>query len=927
MPAIPFGSPFLVNNIYAGFQYRPAIAALANGGFVISWQDDSDALKSDEVHFARYDAYGVRLTPAGTDGTANTIDGSSQFESSIAAFADGKYVVVWTDASEESPDFDNRAVRGQVFNADGSKSGSEFIANSTFPLSQDEPSVTVLDTGKFVVTWSSEIVTASGTTDIIGRLFNADGSPAGSEFTINQQVTGNQVSSEVHALAFGGFAVVWDDEENTPATGNQIKTFIRFYNSSGTATSAAIVANSATAGSPKEIDVTELIDTRIVVTYTDDDFTTSDGSGSAVIFRIYNPATSTFGAEIVANTTTSNDQRDAQVAALHDGQFVIVWTDKSASGGDTSFDAVRMQVFSSTGAKVGSEILVNSATTFEQRNPAVTVLADGRFVVTWEDNSQTGADAQSFAIRARIYDARIAAIDYEGTTGADQCQGSAFNDTINGLAGNDSLFGGNGIDIILGGIGIDTIDGESGNDDLQGEANNDTLKGGAGNDKLNGGTGNDTMEGGIGDDTYYVDSVSDVVTELPNQGTDTVITTLTNYTLGANVEKLQLTAAGNASGTGNELNNTLTGNSFENVLVGGLGADYMAAGLGDDTYYVDNVGDATVEAAAAGNDGVIAFITHALRPNIEDLILFGAGNLNGTGNTLANTISGNSDSNILNGLAGADDMTGFGGNDTYYVDNAGDTTTEALGAGIDIVRSTVNWTLAANIEKLYLLGSVANGSGNDLSNYIYGNSAANTLDGKAGADRLFGAGGNDTYTADSAGDLIFETIAGAPGGVDKVNASVNHTLSTNVENLTLTGSNTINGTGNNLANTIVGNSNNNFVDGKGAADTLTGGLGGDQFVFTTALGGGNVDTITDFNVTNDFIRLDSAIFTGLAGGFLAAAAFRIGAAAADASDRIIYNSATGALLFDVDGAGGAAAQQFAIISTGLAMTGSDIFVF
>ncbi|MFN0194180.1 MAG: beta strand repeat-containing protein [Aestuariivirga sp.] len=930
MAVIPVGIPFLVNNLYPGSQYRPAISALANGGFAISWQDESGLGSpdfSDDVRFARFDAFGNRLTAAGTDTLANTTLDSAQFESSIAAFADGKFVMVWTDASETSPDFDNRSVRGQVFNADGTKSGSEFIVNSTFPLSQDEPSVTVLTNGKFVVTWSSEIVTASGATNIIGRVFNADGTPSGSEFTVNSAVAGDQLSSEVHALSTGGFAVVWDDNFFDPILSPDPKTFIRFYNAAGTATSAALLANSAAAGTPLEVDLAELSDGRVVVTYTDDDFTTGDGSGSAVRARIYNPATSTFGAVINVNTTTSNDQRDAQVAALDNGQFVVVWTDKSTTGGDMSFDAVRMQVFNSAGGKVGAEFLVNStATTFEQRNPAVTVLLDGRFVVTWEDNSQSGADALSFAIRSRIYDARIAGIDIDGTSGSDNYQGSSFADTIEGLAGNDLIKGGGGIDIILGGLGIDTLEGEDGNDDLQGEDNNDTLRGGAGNDKLNGGLGNDTMEGGLGDDTYYVDSALDVVTELPNQGTDTVITTLSAYTLGANVEKLVLTAGGNANGTGNVLANTLTGNSFNNDLNGGTGIDSMTGGLGNDTYYVDNAGDSTVEAVNGGNDKVVSTITHALRINVEDLILVGTTNINGTGNALANTITGSGGDNILNGLAGADMMGGGEGNDTYYVDNALDSTNEIIGAGIDIVRSTVSWTLNVGTEKLYLLGTAANATGNTDSNFIYGNNSANIIDGKAGADRMWGGGGNDKFTVDSAGDLIFETIAGAAGGTDTVSSSVNHTLSVNVENLILTGANTINGTGNTSVNSITGNSATNFINGLLGSDTLAGGLGGDHFVFTTALGATNIDTITDYNVAADTIRIDNAVFAGLATGTLAVAAFHIGAAAADASDRIIYNNATGALLFDADGVGGVAAKQFATVAAGLVMTNADFFV-
>jgi serralysin len=120
----------------------------------------------------------------------------------------------------------------------------------------------------------------------------------------------------------------------------------------------------------------------------------------------------------------------------------------------------------------------------------------------------------------------------------------------------------------------------------------------------------------------------------------------------------------------------------------------------------------------------------------------------------------------------------------------------------------------------------------------------------------------------------------------------------------------------------------NFLDGKLGGDTLTGGLGNDQFLFTTTLGASNVDTITDFSVPNDTIRLDDTIFTGLiAGSYITAAQFAIGASATDSSDRVIYNSATGALLFDADGNGAGVARHFATLATGLALTATDFFVY
>jgi Ca2+-binding RTX toxin-like protein len=292
------------------------------------------------------------------------------------------------------------------------------------------------------------------------------------------------------------------------------------------------------------------------------------------------------------------------------------------------------------------------------------------------------------------------------------------------------------------------------------------------------------------------------------------------------------------------------------------------------------------------------------------------------------TIHGEDSDDRINGGNGIDTMIGGVGNDIYWVNSANDLTTELAGEGVDTVRATVSWTLASEVDKLYLDGTAANGTGNGLSNFIFGNASNNIINGLAGADRLYGYGGNDTYYVDSSGDLVYETIAGTPGGTDSVVSSVNHTLSANVENLTLSGGISVNATGNTLANTIAGNIGSNFIDGKEGNDTLSDVIGSDQFLFTTTLNAStNVDTILGFDPANDFLRLDDAIFTQIAPGYLAGSAFVSGTAATTAAHRIIYNPATGDVFYDSDGVGGVSQVRFADLLANPALTAADIFVF
>jgi Ca2+-binding RTX toxin-like protein len=486
--------------------------------------------------------------------------------------------------------------------------------------------------------------------------------------------------------------------------------------------------------------------------------------------------------------------------------------------------------------------------------------------------------------------------------------GAALGDTLNGIEnvtyqGSEHAFlSGDAGDNVL------TTDNElSSGSYLDGREGDDTLVSFGAADFLAGGDGFDTVD-------YFGSAAAVTVYLDPSQGAQ-----------GHGGMAAGDTYTSIEGVIGSTFADNLFGSAENNRLDGGAGADTMSGGSGDDTYVIDAKYDATIEAANQGIDTVISSITHALRKNVENLQLSGLTNLNGTGNVLNNVITGNIGANSLNGREGSDTMTGLAGEDRYYVDNLGDVCIEAASEGIDTVFAAISWTLHAEIEKLYLQGAAANATGNALSNFIYGTNGANRIDGLAGADRLYGYHGNDTYVVDSTGDLVYETSAA--GGIDFVEASVNHTLSTNVEHLTLTGAGSINGTGNSLANTITGNNGNNYLSGKAGNDMLTGGGGVDQFVFDTAIGPLGLDTITDFSVTDDFLRLDNAIFTVLSVGYLSVAGFHTGNAAQDANDRIIYDAATGALYYDRDGTGAAAQIQFATLSSGLALTNADIFIF
>lgn len=470
----------------------------------------------------------------------------------------------------------------------------------------------------------------------------------------------------------------------------------------------------------------------------------------------------------------------------------------------------------------------------------------------------------------------------EGLDGFDVLYGYAGNDTLDGGGWSDWMYGGPGDDLYLVDDSYDTISEAAdegydtvkttvgynmnsqawfveegillGTDDLglTGNGLNNTLRGNSGSNVLTGGGGADTMIGGAGNDTYYVDNALDVVIENAGEGMDSITSTV-SYQLGPNIENLVL-AGSSLIGSGNALNNTITGGNGNDFIDGGAGADMMIGGIGNDSYMIDDAGDVVTEAAGAGNDTVyVPFSYSVAGTNIENIVLSGTGDFNATGSTAVNKLTGNAGSNTLDGGTGADTMAGGSGDDVYVVDNVGDVINENSNDGFDRVSSSVTYTLGSNVEKLTLTGtSGIHGTGNALDNTIEGNSGANTLNGGAGADTLIGFAGNDVYIVDNVGDVIVEAAA---SGTDRVESSITYTLGSELENLTLTGTSAIHGTGNALANTLTGNSGIN---------TLTGGGGNDVYVVQNTAdvvveeaGGGTdrVDSSVTFTLSSEVENL------------------------------------------------------------------------
>ena len=902
---IKLGGETRVNTTTNLSQDHPQVTALTGGGYVVTWQS---FCQEDSSTFGIYSqAYNNAGVAVGGETHVNTTIASTQDLPVIAHLSDGGYVISWTSMDQDGS---FRGVFLQHFSAAGAKIGGELQANTTSNGDQGFSAITGLADGGWIVAWVDEALVA-GNDEVVAQRYSNAGAKLGTQFIVNDTtVTDNanigRSDIDIAALNDGTYVITWT---STQGPGSSV--FMQRFNTSpGTLHKYGVETqvNTSLTGTADAASVTALSDGGYVVVW---ESAASDADGYAILYQRYDALGHALGVESQVNTTTVGAQTLPDVSALANGGFVVTWTSQAQDG---SYDGVYTKTFAPIVGLNGSQLLYGTwdNDTLNGGAGADTMwggTGNDTYVVDYSGDSvnekvnegiDTVTSSVTYTLPANVENLILTGAGHINGTGNaldNVITGNSGNNILRGLAGNDSLDGAAGSDTMYGGAGNDTYvvdsiadvvseqtvvgtdDGGSdtvasavayalgagvenltltgaGNTNGTGNALNNTIIGNSGNNDLDGGVGVDSMTGGAGNDTYHVDTVGDIVIELPGEGTDTVYSSLAYYALTANVENLVMTGAGHTQGFGNALDNILTGTAAGNSLDGETGADTMIGGAGDDLYFVDNIGDAIVEAAGDGFDTVNSTITFNMASlEVENLNLMGSADINGYGNAVNNTIFGNTGNNtlsggggddVLNGAAGIDTMLGGSGNDTYYVDNASDVITEYAGEGNDGVISTVSYALSANIESLAVvgLGSSLTATGNDLDNSLISyTDGDDILDGGLGKDIMTGGLGNDTYVVDNAGDQVFENSG---GGTDTVQSSISYALGLNAENLTL-GSGALTGQGNAADNIIRASSGSNTLYGYGGNDTLDGGTGAD-----TMIGGLGNDTYISDN-TGDVI--------------------------------------------------------------------------
>jgi hypothetical protein len=748
---IRWRSEFVLNDSHSGDQFDSALAGTISGQFLTLF---TDLAGNADVRARYFDATAV--APSG-DFIVNDFRSLNQDSAAVAATGSGRLLAVWTDDSQTLGDASSSAIHAQVFTAAGVQTGVEILVNTAKPGSQLDPAVAGLTGNRFLVAWTDQ-----GSGALRAQIVSDGGGKLGGEIVLRSGAGITPAEAAVTGLSSGGAFALWQERNTGAASLDPSDTGIvgRILDANGVSVAGPFLVNATAAGSQFAAKAAALSGGRIAVVWTDSSGTGGDANGLSIKARLFDADGTAATPEFRVNATTAGDQFEPVIAALPDGTFVVAWSDTSATAGDTSGQAVRARLFDADGLPASDEFVVNATTFQRQGEPSIAALADGRFVVSWSDDS--GVYGNGCEIVGQIFDSRAAAVSLAGTALKDDYVGTGFDDQLAGRQGDDRLAG---------------------------EAGNDTLTGGLGADRLDGGTGSDTADYGASAAAVTVNLASGTGNGGDAQG-DVIVAT----------ENL----------TGSALADTLTGSSGVNTIDGGGGADTMAGGAGNDTYVVDNSLDKTTEGSNAGTDRAIASATFTLPNNVENLTL-AAGSLviNGTGNTLANTILGNDAANTLNGKEGNDLLNGGLGDDTLLGGAGGDSLIGSFGTDVADYRAetAVSINLATGVNGLAASGDVLT----SIERIQGSNTGNDTIAGGAAADTFFGNGGNDQLTGAAGNDTL---IGG--DGVDTLNG---------------------------------GDGADKLVGGTGG-DTLTGGAGGDTLRFESladsGTSGSSRDTLADF---------------------------------------------------------------------------------
>lgn len=531
-----FGDEFFANGhpvLTGHVKETPTLAALADGGFAMAWVSDG---QDGDLHGIYGQLFNADGTLQGTEFRMNSTTHSRQQNPKITGLADGGFVVSWD--TDSSPTTGGHEILAQRFHADGKPNGGEFsVGDTNYELLvsakfQKDQTIEALNDGGFVIAWESEELSFTGVqgslkavyekTQIRGQIYNADGEKQGSEFFIETEADYDQIDPSIAVLKNGefvvGYSTLKDGEAGEATYGQRFdssgKTVgDRFQPSAGIGHSSPTVAGLNNGGFI------------FVWQY----YNTFGGVADYNIMgRLYSASGKTQGDEFIISQQSDSQQVNPEVILLNNGDFAVVYQAGNAVGTNNLTIA---KIFDQNGNAKSDELVVSDVKLNDQLAPTIAAFGDDGFVSAWQFGQFLSGEP---VIIGRIYDGdgthgaankNIGSKDITGTGDADEIMQLFGNVTLKGKAGHDKIMAFRGVneldggadnDFLIGGIKGDTLKGGDGNDVLIGDGS--AVRGGS--DKLIGGKGNDGLMGGQGADVFVFKT---------NDGDDFIASYLTNY--------------------------------------------------------------------------------------------------------------------------------------------------------------------------------------------------------------------------------------------------------------------------------------------------------------------------------------------------------------------------------------------------------------
>ena len=872
-----------------GTQTRPQIIGLSNGNILVAYEDTGGGTIGSgpdaDIIGVIYDAEGNVVRSAFQINDAWQVDDERDFE--VAPSSDGGFFMVYMD--DNGPE---SAVRLERFDANGDQTDTLTIASETGTGDFSNPQIVVNNNtvgapgsegNRLYVTWEED--DGAGDIDVRGAYVLEDLTlAAGSPFDAAQNSTDQDRDHDSAILTFGELVTVYEEQDGTLTSLE-----IRILDVNGNTQHSNLFTLPDTAGPGANPQIASLANGNFVVVWNE---------GNDIFGQIFNNSAGAVGGQFNVATGADN-QNEATIVALPDGGFVVAWDDDT----DDRFEA---SAFNADGTTDGFQFTIAN---LNGTAPDLGVTGDGRILFTgsageiqyaiWDPREGT-IDSLDYAtvplnfVNASVVTGRQTGTTIQGDGGPDTLLGQGGDDSILGDGGNDSILGRGGDDTIRGGFARDTIEGGTGADSLFGDGGNDLIDGGAANDRLFGGSGDDTLIGGGGDDTLDGGGDSDTVDysadgPLPPPLISIVSSWDINLTTGTavfgntfspTIQTDTLTSIENVIGsqwgdviTNNGSSNLLQGQGGNDrfVMVTNGGTDTFEGGTGTDTLEADITWIDTVLFDMLAGESLVGGSVLDEFSGIENLILGGGADVIGdgednritvrdTGSNDNNDIDGGGGNDTIDAGIGDDSVTGGSGDDLIIDRLDGGNSTLSGGSGsddaLDLSGSAQGFVLDAsgvltagattlNVSSFDILDATDQAddiyeiSDIDIINAGGGN---DTVRGRAqSADVFDGEGGIDTYidTGTIARDIDLD--AGTVNGLNNLIDFENVIGSTNDDTIMGTDAD---------GNDLQGGDGNDFIGGRGGADTLDGGDGADTLEGSTGddslLGGAGADVLQGF---------------------------------------------------------------------------------